>query len=76
MSAKPTGLQPEIPDDLKQSPEDEAFIDAFVERNGPALEKMVEEARASIARGEGIVVRSRKEFLAAIRSRFAGSEDA
>jgi hypothetical protein len=71
MSVKPTALEPEIPEDLKQSAEDEAFVDAFVERNRPALEKMIEEARASLARGEGITVRSREDFLAAIRSRFA-----
>ena len=63
MNAKP-GLRPEIPDDLKQSPDDEAFIDAFVERNRPALEKMIEEARASIARGEGKSYVSAEDLLA------------
>jgi hypothetical protein len=75
MATKQANLESGFPDDLKPSPEDEAFMDAFVERNRAALEKTVEESRAAIARGEGIAVRSRKEFLAAIRSRFASDED-
>jgi hypothetical protein len=66
MSSRQARSEVEIPDDLKQSAEDEAFVDAFVERNRPALEKMIEEARASIARGEGKTYTSADDLFADI----------
>jgi hypothetical protein len=66
MSSKQVLTQADIPDDLKQSAEDEAFVDAFVERNRPALEKMIEEARASIARGAGKTYTSADDLFADI----------
>lgn len=69
MATKQANLESGFPDDLKPSPEDEAFMDAFVERNRAALEKMIEEARASIARGEGKTYSSADELLAEVMRR-------
>jgi len=42
------------------------FADRFIRRNRAALNEALKEARASIKRGEGVEVKSYKDFVGAI----------